>query len=154
VTTAFGVSREQRLSEDYTVVLRADGQWANTPLISNEQYGIAGTGAVRGYQDGEQFGDTGWKVSIEPRSRFYDLGMVDGTLPMRFRWSAFMDYGEVYFLDSAKAPGQKLWGTGLGLQTVIGQTWDARLTVAWALNETLNSPAGSFRATFVVGVQF
>ncbi len=154
LTATFGVSREQKLSDDYTVVVRADGQWANMPLISNEQFGVAGTGAVRGYQDGEQFGDTGWKVSFEPRTRFYNLGMVDGSLPMRVRLSAFMDYGEVYFLESARGDAKKLWGAGFGFQGLIGQTWDTRLVLGWALNETVNSPAGSFRASFALGVQF
>src|SRR5262249_45353419 len=48
-----GVTREQRLYEDWTVLLKADGQWANEPLISPEQFGIGGTAGVRGYQEGE-----------------------------------------------------------------------------------------------------
>ena len=154
LTAVIGVSREQRLPGGYSILLRADGQWANMPLISNEQFGIAGTGAVRGYQDGEQFGDTGWKVSLEPRTPFYELGMVDGTEPMRVRMSAFMDYGENYFLEPLRGNARKLWGTGLGIQALIGQLIDGRLAIGWALNETRLSAAGSVRASFAVGVQF
>lgn len=149
-----GWSREQRLPAGYSVLLRADGQWASVPLVSNEQFGIAGSSAVRGYQDGEQFGDGGWKVSLEPRTPFYELGMVDGTLPMRVRWSAFMDYGETYYVDGARGAAKHLWGAGLGFQGGIGQLLDARAVLGWALESSRISPAGSLRATFVLGLQF
>ncbi|NBV23947.1 MAG: helix-turn-helix domain-containing protein [Proteobacteria bacterium] len=154
VTTTLGWSREQRLPAGYSVLLRADGQWANVPLISNEQFGVAGTSAVRGYQDGETFGDSGWKVSLEPRTPFFELGMVDGNLPMRVRWSAFMDYGEAYYVDAARGGARRLWGTGVGFQGGLGQFLDARAMVGWALDATQNSPFGSMRATFAVGMQF
>lgn len=149
-----GWSREQRLPAGYSLLLRADGQWASVPLISSEQFGIAGSSAVRGYQDGEQFGDGGWKVSLEPRTPFYELGMVDGTLPMRVRWSAFMDYGATYYVDGARGGPRHLWGTGLGFQGGIGQLFDARAVLGWALDGTKTSPAGSLRATFSLGLQF
>jgi hypothetical protein len=154
IAASLGWSREQRLPGGYSVVLRADGQWANMPLISNEQFGIAGTSAVRGYQDGEQYGDSGWKVTLEPRTPFRELGMVDGTLPMRVRWSVFMDYGEVYHIDPARGGAHRLWGTGLGFQGSIGQLLDARALLGWALDSSNISPAGSLRATFAVGLQF
>ncbi|NBR84079.1 MAG: helix-turn-helix domain-containing protein [Proteobacteria bacterium] len=154
LTATLGWSREQPLTAGYTLLLRADGQWANVPLISNEQFGIAGSSAVRGYQDGEQFGDSGWKVSLEPRTPFHDLGMVDGTLPMRVRASAFMDYGEVYYVDPARGGSRRLWSAGLAFQGGIGQVMDARAVLGWALDGTPVSPVGSLRATFVIGMQF
>jgi hemolysin activation/secretion protein/AraC-like DNA-binding protein len=154
LTATLGWSREQPLKAGYTLLLRADGQWANVPLISNEQFGIAGSSAVRGYQDGEQFGDAGWKVSLEPRTPFHEVGMVDGTLPMRVRAAAFMDYGEVYFVDPARGGARRLWGAGLAFQGGIGQLLDARALLGWALEGTRVSPQGRLRATFVIGVQF
>ena len=40
----------------------------NGPLFSNEQYAMGGTAGVRGYQDGQAYGDTGWRFSIEPQT--------------------------------------------------------------------------------------
>jgi hemolysin activation/secretion protein len=154
LTTVLGISREQRLPKGYSILFRADGQWANLPLASNEQYGIAGSAGVRGYQDGEQFGDSGWKVSIEPRTPFFDLGMVDATEPMRIRGSLFMDYGMTFSNDPARGATKSLWGAGVGLQTLISTLLDARLSIGWALNESKISPAGSYRVTFAVGANF
>ena len=52
-TMQMGVSREQRLYKDWTVLLHADGQWASTPLFSNEQFAMGGVAGVRGYTDGD-----------------------------------------------------------------------------------------------------
>ena len=43
------ISREQRLYEDWSLLLRADGQWASEAIISNEQFGLGGTSGVHGY---------------------------------------------------------------------------------------------------------
>ena len=58
----------QTIYKDWSVKLHADGQWANGALISNEQYAMGGTAGVRGYQDGQAYGDTGWRFSIEPQT--------------------------------------------------------------------------------------
>ena len=58
-------SRDQTLHGDWKLSLRADGQWASEPLISNEQFGGGGIAGVRGYREGEVFGDTGWRVTSE-----------------------------------------------------------------------------------------
>ncbi len=78
ITLQFGADRQQRIYKDWTVKLHADGQWANGPLISNEQYGMGGVASVRGYQDGEVYGDAGWRISIEPQTPMIQFGTVDG----------------------------------------------------------------------------
>ena len=68
VTLQLGADRVQTIYKDWSVKLHADGQWANGALISNEQYAMGGTAGVRGYQDGQAYGDTGWRFSIEPQT--------------------------------------------------------------------------------------
>jgi hemolysin activation/secretion protein len=157
LTLQTGVSREQRLYKDWTVLLRADGQWADTPLISNEQFGMGGVAGVRGYTDGENYGDTGWRVMFEPRTPMVNLGMVDGDIPFWVRASVFMDYGETYLLQKVSATSQdaaEFWGCGASLTANIGSHLDARLTVAWPLLSTALTPAGDFHFYFGVGAQF
>lgn len=135
LTLQAGMSREQRLYKDWTVLLRADGQWADGPLFSNEQFGMGGVAGVRGYTDGENYGDAGWRVAVEPRTPFFNLGMVDGDLPFWVRASVFMDYGEIYLLQKVAGMTQSAsyWGAGCSLTANIGSRLDARLTVAWPL---------------------
>ena len=65
---------------------------------------MGGTPGVRGYTDGEAYGDTGWRATIEPQLPPLDLGMFGnegGEEPCWLRGSVFMDYGETYRLESA-----------------------------------------------------
>ena len=97
-----GADRQQTLYKDWTVKVHADGQWADGPLFGNEQYAMGGVTGVRGYTDGEAYGDEGWRVMIEPQLPPLDIGMFgnEGSEePCWLRGSVFMDYGETYLLD-------------------------------------------------------
>ena len=161
VTVLSGVSRDQALGQGWILRLHADGQWASTPLISNEQFGMGGLSGVRGYSEGEIYGDTGWRLSIEPRTPQVNIGMVDGDLPFWVRGLAFLDYGEIYRLDPTPgitAASQQMLGVGSGVTANIGSHLDARLTVAWPLLTDTASPsgaaAGSIIVYFGIGAQF
>ena len=99
VTVQAGVTWDQRLYHDWDVLLHADGQWASTPFFSNEQYEMGGSGGVRGYAEGQAYGDTGWRVSVEPRTPLINIGMVDDDIPFWIRSSVFVDYGQDSVLD-------------------------------------------------------
>jgi hemolysin activation/secretion protein len=157
VTLQLGVDRVQTIYRDWSVKLHADGQWANGALFSNEQYGVGGTAGVRGYTDGEFYGDTGWRVMLEPQTPSVNIGMVDGDQPFWVRVSVFMDYGQAYLLEKAAASASdqaRFWGAGLGLTANIGDHWDARLSFAWPLISSPSSPAGDMHIYFGVGAQF
>jgi len=155
VTANFSLAREQKIVGAWSALLRADGQWANQPLISNEQFANGGVNGVRGYREGEEYGDTGWRVVFEPRTPVWELGMVDRTLPFRIRGSIFMDYGETYLLDpQGRQPHERLWGTGAGVSGSIGPTWDFRAAVGIPLNSVAGTRAGITRFHVSVGAQF
>ncbi len=172
-----GLGREQPLGRQWSVMLRADGQWANGALISNEQFALGGVNTIRGYHEGEQYGDTGWRVSIEPRTPTWDLGLVDNRMPFRVRASAFMEYGEAHLVDrrvvieQAGQPSRTwepelpaLWGAGFAFSGNIGNRFDFRSALAIALHtsstvsaeslDIVRTAAGSWRAHFSVGLQF
>ena len=157
VKVSAGADRVQNVYQDWTVKLHADGQWANGPLFSNEQFGMGGSGGVRGYTDGEAYGDTGWRVSIEPQTPLINIGMVDGDIPFWLRSSIFMDYGEIYLLDKTAAAGNDrsaFWGAGWSLTANIGNHLDGRLAVAFPLISTTHTPVGDVHIYFGVGAQF
>jgi hemolysin activation/secretion protein len=156
-----GLTRRQNLPDDWSLLLRANGQWASEPLINNEQFALGGTSGVRGYQEGEVYGDDGWRVLFDVNAppvqvgEFPVSGGGDG-LPAYLRCTWFMDYGKTYLIDRP-APlslSYSEWGTGLGFYLTAGEHFDARLTLAWALHDTPATHTGEARAYFSVGFQF
>jgi len=130
VTVVASLGRVERIYGDWTVSLQADGQWANQPLISNEQFGIGGIAGVRGYHEGEVYGDMGWRVVCEPRTPTWTLGLVNGNTPMRMRGAVFVDYGEAYLLDpQGRTSPTQLWGVGAGINVFVGELMDLRAAV-------------------------
>ena len=158
VTAALSLGRDQQIYKDWRLVVRADGQWANEPLISNEQYSLGGLGGVRGYNEGARFGDTGWRITSEVRSPSVSLKHIQNgwaiTEPIKVRGVAFMDYGRSYLLNpGGRVEAASLWGAGFGTYISCGELLDIRFLLAWPLAENLNS-TGSMRIYFGAGLQF
>ncbi|HEX7654627.1 MAG TPA: ShlB/FhaC/HecB family hemolysin secretion/activation protein, partial [Verrucomicrobiae bacterium] len=155
-TLQSGITREQRLYKDWTMLIRADGQWASCPLFSNEQFGMGGMAGVRGYTDGAAYGDAGWRLCLEPRTPMVNVGMVDGNVPCWVRGSVFMDYGELYLVQKLVGSTQDathFWGTGMAITANIGSHIDARLAVAFPLLTVANTSAGDVHVYFAIGGQ-
>ena len=164
-----GLIRQQNLFADWTATLNVNGQWASEPLINNEQFALGGTSGVRGYQEGEAYGDNGWRALFDlhaPPVRVGYFPTATDEVPALLRCSAFMDYGQIYRPPSV-GPQIDEWGAGLAFLLTAGQHFDARLTLAWALNDVTVQAASSCeqslgehhrresaQAYFTVGTQF
>ena len=125
-------------------------------MLNNEQYALGGVSGVRGYRDGEEYGDADWSMGFEPRTPVKSIGLVDATLPMLVRGSVFTDYGQRYLLASApgRAGSLSMWGAGFGVSATIGQTFELRCHLAWALLDTPSASVGAGRVYFGVAAQF
>lgn len=155
VTLTPSLSRDFNFHTNWTLSLRADGQWSSEPLISTEQYGLGGINTVRGYREGEVFGDTGWHVSVEQGTPPYVVGRVYGKNALAVRGLVFMDYGEAYLLDPQGRDGRMpLWGTGFGTLATIGSRWEARFLLSWPLLSAGTTTAMSPRLDFSLSAQF
>lgn len=149
------------LPEDWTLSIHQEGQWANEPLISNEQFGAGGAQNVRGYREGEVFGDAGWRANLElktpPRVVGLAYGNSLGSGKFVIRGSIFMDYARVIQLDDkplpppsqgAPSPGfsrgkphQDLWSAGFGVVGSIGPHWESRFFFAVPFDGTTTTTA-------------
>jgi len=128
------VSRDFVIRTNWTLSLRAEGQWADQPLISNEQFGNGGIASIRGYREGEVFGDTGWRANFELKTPPHVIGLVHAGQRMTVRGSIYMDYGETYLLDpKGRKADTPLWGTGIGAVASIGTHWDVRMLCSFPL---------------------
>lgn len=159
VSLQFGADRLQTIYKDWKLKIHADGQWASTPLISNEQFGMGGVAGVRGYANGEAYGDTGWRVMLDSQAPLLEIGMVGNEGHEATCWvrgSVFTDYGETYLIDPPAGVNgrQRFWGTGFGITVNAGDHFDARLTVACPLITSQQTPAGDIHYYFGVGIQF
>jgi hemolysin activation/secretion protein len=149
------MSRDFLIRTNWILSLHAEGQWADQPLISNEQFGLGGVNSVRGYQEGQVFGDTGWWVGLEQKTPPQVIGLVYRNHPVTVRGSVFMEYGEAYLLDpQGRQDRTPLWGTGFGGVASIGGTWEARLLVSWPLLSVGAVEKGQPRFNFSLGAQF
>jgi hemolysin activation/secretion protein len=150
-------SREQNLPGDWKLAVRADGQWASEPLISNEQFGGGGIAGVRGYREGEVFGDSGWRLTSEAKVPSYRVGFAgQGTSrPLIVRASFFMDYADTYLADpEGRKAHTPLWGTGLAGAASLGPHFNGMLSFAWPLLNTPTSEAYHVRIAFSLSAQF
>jgi hemolysin activation/secretion protein len=149
------LSRDQVLYKEWHLAVRMDGQWANQPLISNEQYGIGGLNGVRGYREAEVLTDTGWRFTSELKTPPHIVGNVYGKNPLVVRGSIFMDYAQGYLLDPMGRPGRiPLWGTGFGWVATVGPQWEGRFLFSWPLLSTTTTEAGQPRFDFGLSFQF
>jgi len=156
VKLQLGIQRETPLPKNWSVLFRADGQWASEPLINNEQFAVGGGGGVRGYREGEAYGDTGWRTMLDLRAPALPVGafpLQGNMVPAYARCSWFMDCGQALHLQPTE-PDVTEWGTGLGVFFTIGENVEARFTMAWALHDTPLTKVGDIFGYFKVGVKF
>lgn len=106
----------QRLPAGFALLGRVSGQWADSPLVNNEQFSLGGMDTVRGYLEAETLGDTGAAGTIELHSP--DVGHHLEPALSNLYFLGFVDAGITTLLDPL--PGQdyhaSLWSTGVGLQ--------------------------------------
>src|SRR5262249_49759746 len=108
-------TRDFYIHTNWVLTFRADGQWSSEPLISNEQFGAGGVRSVRGYHEGEVFGDNGWHISLEQKTPPHVIGLVSKANPLTVRGSIFIDYADTYLIDPLGRPGSTdLLGVGIG----------------------------------------
>lgn len=154
----FSLIRDQKVFEDWSLFFRASGQVATGPLINNEQFALGGINSVRGYYDGDEYGDDGWFGSVELRTPFLATSVAGwkDAWPVWLRGSVFVDGGQRFLLDSriAAAPTRTLLGVGFGLSANINNHVDVRLTVGWPLRDSINTAAYEPRVYLSLGGQF
>ena len=102
------------LPADYRITLRVAGQDTTEPLISNENFSIAGADGVRGYLEAEELGDVAEKASLQ-----FQTPTWNWHIPKLFNAFLFVDVAHERVLSTP--PNQpdnaelRSWGAGLSL---------------------------------------
>lgn len=152
------LARDQTVFKNWSLLLRASAQAASGPLLNNEQFALGGLNSVRGYFEGDEYGDAGWFASAEMRTPFITSQVPVGMkkIPVFLRGFAFVDFGQRFLMDSASSapPSLFLSGTGFGVSANVNNHVDMRIFVGWPLADSANTVAGDPRAYFTLGGQF
>lgn len=122
------ISHTQELGEGFQLWGKVQGQIADGPLVSSEQFSIGGLDSVRGYLESEVLGDDGVVGNVELRSA--DIGQLlqsqikDETGQGSARFTTFNEWRLFAFADAGRAtvlqplPEQQsqfdVWSYGVG----------------------------------------
>jgi hemolysin activation/secretion protein len=152
------LARDQKIFKDWSLYLRASGQAATKPLINNEQFALGGLSTVRGYAEGDEYGDDGWSGGVELRTPFIatHVPAASAFVPAWLRGTVFMDGGQCILLDGIAGLERSrfLWGVGFGLSANFNNHLDMNITLGWPLLNSADTRAGGPRACFSFGGQF
>ncbi|EJL90812.1 hemolysin activation/secretion protein [Polaromonas sp. CF318] len=135
----FDYERSQFVGSNFSFTVGVGGQWANTPLLSSEQYALGGRRFGRAYEPAELVGERALAFRIEPRYAGGAAGM-----PGLKSWQlfGFYDIGKVWKVGSV-TPGtpasQSLASAGLGLRFFLEKNVVAAIEAAWPLTKSIAS---------------
>lgn len=150
----FEASYTRALGGDFSAFARLTGQFADSPLVTNEQFSIGGNSSVRGYFQSEAVGDDGVNGSLELRSP--SLASNLGSFVDELRVFAFADGGFVRV--RSPLPDQQaeftLVSAGAGTRFQLLRYLKGDLAFGWALVDGVVRRAGDGMFTFSVKAEF
>lgn len=125
-----------------------EGQVADSPLISNEQFGVGGVQSIRGYLESQQFFDDGLRAALELRSP--DFGQRLWSPLSSARVHGFVEGASGRIQDAL--PGQPatatLWSAGLGFRLTAYDDFAAELDWAVPFKRSGTVDSGESRVHF------
>jgi hemolysin activation/secretion protein len=150
-----GAQRRQNLPLGASLGVKLDGQVADQPLISNEQYSAGGQESVRGYKESEVMGDSAFHGQVELVSPdlapFLNLGERFKITPY-----GFYDFAVLFLKDplEGQEPLSDIQGVGAGLRGLLFKDVEFQTDWAYALVATDKIMKGDQRVYFKVKYQF
>ncbi|MHB8534729.1 MAG: ShlB/FhaC/HecB family hemolysin secretion/activation protein [Sulfuricaulis sp.] len=148
------VQRTQNLPLDGTAFLRLSVQYADQPLIDNEQLVAGGADTVRGYLEAESLGDEGVIGSIELRHGWDWLARIARLDELNLH--VFVDDAQLSIKDPL--PGQAthsgLLSIGLGLHFGAQRNLTGDFDWAWPLKDGPTTHAHDSRGLFRLNYGF
>ncbi len=146
------------LPGDLQVRAGISGQWTPQALIAQEQFGLAGSSAVRGFQEREFARDRGYYANFELYGPDWGDKVMAGS---NLRMVVFYDLARGYNYRLAGDTDQRLAisSLGLGVRFNLGKMLTlradyARVTDARVMNATSSQVKGDARGHFSLALSF
>ena len=114
-----------RLLRESLLVIRANAQLSDEPLLSPEQFSLGGLHSVRGYRENQLLRDNGVFASIELRVPVWLR--KDGTQIVTL--APFIDWGTGWDTNELEDYNETIWSAGLGL--IVQPSKHVRATIYW-----------------------
>jgi len=137
------------LPDEWRLGLRLNGQASSDGLVAGEQFGLAGSTVVRGYEEREIAGDSGFAATLELVS--------SGLFGQQLRAVAFVDGGFVRNNLGTPCNGTdtscSLAAVGFGARYALGQAL-LKLDIANALSDGRSTQRNDTRVHFQASVSF
>ena len=115
----------KRLLRESLLIIRANAQFSDEPLLSSEQFSLGGLNSVRGYRENQLLRDNGIFASVE--MRFPLVLRKDGTPAVSL--APFVDWGTGWNVNKADDHNETIVSAGLGL--LLQPSKHIHATVYW-----------------------
>lgn len=129
--------RLQRIVPKVNILANAKAQWASSPLLSSEEFGVGGFDIGRGYDSSEIVGDDGISAKLELQwNTPKELKYVKS-----YQLYAFLDAGKVWNQDPTTDEDKtnSLTSTGLGVRADITDATQAGFGVGLPLTRDVET---------------
>jgi hemolysin activation/secretion protein len=147
---SFDYERAQFFSASTSLAFGIAGQWANTPLLSSEQYALGGRRYGRAYEPAELVGERALALRIEPRY----AGALNAPGFRSYQTFGFYDIGKVWRVGSPVAgvpASQSLASAGVGVRLFLQNNVAASFEAALPLTKTVASERSSAKDVRLLG---
>ena len=146
------LQRDQRLGEEFALVLAGEGQYAGHELLSSEEFGIGGKTYGRAFDSSEITGDSGFAARAEFQ---YAMPPLQDWLTYAQLY-VFSDYGAVWNYESGSRHGRRsLASAGTGIRFGLLERLDATVEVAKPfIRAPFTTQDHGLRAFFSLGTRF
>ncbi|MBI5462533.1 MAG: ShlB/FhaC/HecB family hemolysin secretion/activation protein [Gammaproteobacteria bacterium] len=144
----------QVLSRGFHLRGRIEGQLADSPLISNEQYSAGGADSVRGYRESQALGDDGISGTVELQTA--NLIREGWTWPGELTALAFVDGASLRVREplAGQTARYVLSSAGAGLRFDAWSHLTGSLDLAWPFHANGDIEAGEERVHFRLAYEF
>lgn len=149
-----GVNGSYLLPEDFVVSTRLNGQIADSPLISNEQFSMGGMQSVRGYFETQTLADDGFTGSVEllsPRLVPINIDVIN-----KLQALVFADGGMGWNQKALNGNPDRfsLASVGTGVRFQVWKYFSGALDVGIPLLDVNDVKAGNPKVHFLVATDF
>jgi hemolysin activation/secretion protein len=150
----YGVTYRQSLLQDWQMHLNLSGQYTRDLLIPGEQFAVGGATSVRGFQEREIAGDSGYFYNAEIYTP--DLCSRIKGLTAQCRALVFVDGASLTRNDPlpGEDSGASIGSVGVGLRMTIDRYISIRFDVAQVIDAGGSEAKGDWRAHFSIGLYY
>lgn len=137
-----GLNLSRQFGGDWQWRLGLNAQWARSPLVPGEQFGLGGGASVRGFEEREFSNDKGFQGNVEVYTP--DLCVSVGG---NCRALAFYDFGALSRNQAlpGEAASEHLASAGVGARYVLGKRLSFQADLAQVVDPGANTSRGAWK---------